>query len=167
MRSTVLVEKNNKEKGKQGETVCLVAGWILTAFLYQLKAKAIRRTKSPCCTLLVLTAEGEEEWRRRQAAVILIACLPPGYGSEIEPRKNVAAEIQCNFTVLILSGTERVKLLFFASRVWIGGKERSRKRRAAFYPWIPSQSALSKEMGKKPWLLSTLVEEMTHQCGLH
>lgn len=28
-----------------------------------------------------------EEWRRKQAAVILIACLPPGYGSEIEPRK--------------------------------------------------------------------------------
>lgn len=32
------------------------------------------------------------EWWRNQAAVILIACLPPGYGSEIEPRKNVAVE---------------------------------------------------------------------------
>lgn len=44
--------------------------------------------------------------RKEQAAVILIACLPPGYGSEIEPRKNVAVEIQCNFTVLMLSGTQ-------------------------------------------------------------
>jgi len=62
-------------------------------------------------------AEGGE-CRRKQAAVILIACLPPGYGSEIEPRKkNVSVEIQCNFTVSILSGTERVKLLSFASQV--------------------------------------------------
>lgn len=57
------------------------------------------------------------ERRRKQASVILIACLPPGYGSEIEPRKNVAVKIQCNRTVLILSGTERVKLLFFATTV--------------------------------------------------
>lgn len=55
-----------------------------------------------------------KEWRRKQAAVILIACLPPGYGSEIEPRKkNVAADIQSNFTVLILSGTEREREITF------------------------------------------------------
>lgn len=35
--------------------------WLnINSFLYQLKAKAISRTKSPCCTLLVLTAEGQE-----------------------------------------------------------------------------------------------------------
>lgn len=96
--------------------VFLVAGEF-TAFLYLEEAKAIRRTESLCCTLLVLTAEEGEEWRRKQAAVILIACLPPGYGSEIEPRKNVAVGIQCNLTVLNLSGTEKGKLLFYACRV--------------------------------------------------
>lgn len=40
----------------------------------------------------VLTVEGEEGWRRKPAAVILIACLPPGYGSEIEPRKKMLQE---------------------------------------------------------------------------
>lgn len=62
----------------------------LTAFLDQLRAKAISRAESLCCILPVLTAGGakeveEEEDCRKPAAVILIACLPPGYGSEIEP----------------------------------------------------------------------------------
>lgn len=35
-------------------------------------------------------------------------------------------------------------------------KKRSRSKRTAFYPWIPSRSVLSKERGKKPWLSSTL-----------
>lgn len=39
----------------------MAAAGILPAFLYQLKAKAISGSKSPCCTLLVLTAEGPEE----------------------------------------------------------------------------------------------------------
>lgn len=101
------------------------------------------------------------EWWRKQAAVILIACLPPGYGSEIEPRKkNVAAGIQCNFTVLILSGTERVKLLFFASWVWIGGKERIKKREQedenSFLSLNTKPEYSVKRKGKKPWLLSTV-----------
>lgn len=65
----------------------MAAAQLLLAFLYQLKQKAIRGTKSPCCSLLVLTAEGAEEQCRKQAAVILIACLPSGYRSEQQPRE--------------------------------------------------------------------------------
>lgn len=81
----------------------MAAAQLLLAFLYQLKQKAIRGTKSPCCTLLVLRAEGPEEQCRKQAAVILIACLASGYRSELQPKKkknkNIAVKFQCNFSV--------------------------------------------------------------------
>lgn len=65
----------------------------------------------------MLTAEGakeeDEQGCRKPAAVILIACLPPGYGSEKEAgiiKKNaVEKAVQCGHVVLVLSGSARMK----------------------------------------------------------
>lgn len=117
-------------KGKKERRcgVCLGVGWILTAFLYQLKAKAIRGTNSLCCTLLVLTAEGGVE---EKAGCCYFNCM-------FTPRLwvwNRAKEKCCSKNSMQLhcvdSLRDRESEITFLCKptLWIGSKERKREGR--------------------------------------